>query len=881
MSQERLASALADRYRLERELGAGGMATVYLAEDLKHKRRVAIKVLRPELAAVIGAERFLVEIQTTANLQHPHILPLHDSGEVNGTVFYVMPFIDGESLRDRLQRQKQLPVVEAVRIASEVASALDYAHRHGVIHRDIKPENILLHDGQALVADFGIALAASKTEGSSRMTETGMSLGTPHYMSPEQAMGERDLDARTDIYAVGCVLYEMLAGEPPFTGPTPQAIVAKVMTTVPGQLTELRSTVPRNVAAAVHTALQKLPADRFANARDLVSALNDASYGREGSAVGGASSRSARAPTLVLGGVALLATLAALWGWFRPLPPADAEVVRFGVSVPTGNFGGFNQHLAMSRDGRSFAYIAPNERGTLTLFVQRFDRLEPQPVAEDVTAMGFAPDGESMAVLIRGKQLVVVPSDGGAPRTLLIGVDQFSLLDWSREGFVYYTPEGGADGVWRIPAAGGTAERVVGNDTVATEASGFNRPAPSVALPGGKGLLVTYYRGPGVESDVAVVHLQTGHVTYLVKGRAPRYAAGHLLFVMANGTLMAAPFDPSSMGLTGPARSTGIVVAQGSEGQAGYAVSEDGSVIYSTPSAGRSLLAWVDRSGNEEVVDADLWREFNGVSLSPDGQRIAMGINDPGQSAIWTYGLEDRTMSRLTFDGTLTWRPLWSGDGSRIAYSSDRESPIQKRALWVQPSDGSGAPQALVESERHAQEITWSTDGRAIAYREGFSDGTTLRDIYLLRSGDDTTRRPFVATGADEQNPKLSPDGRWLAYVSNQSGAYEVYVQPFPGGPGRWQVSTGGGTEPLWARDGAELYYRSADRDLVAVPIQTGAGFTIGARRVLFPTLRYHSDPNGTSYDITPDGRRFLMIKRPVDQELVVVLHWIQELRTP
>jgi Tol biopolymer transport system component len=304
-------------------------------------------------------------------------------------------------------------------------------------------------------------------------------------------------------------------------------------------------------------------------------------------------------------------------------------------------------------------------------------------------------------------------------------------------------------------------------------------------------------------------------------------------------------------------------------------------VIYSTPSAGRSLLAWVDRSGNEEVVDADLWREFNGVSLSPDGQRIAMGINDPGQSAIWTYGLEDRTMSRLTFDGTLTWRPLWSGDGSRIAYSSDRESPIQKRALWVQPSDGSGAPQALVESERHAQEITWSTDGRAIAYREGFSDGTTLRDIYLLRSGDDTTRRPFVATGADEQNPKLSPDGRWLAYVSNQSGAYEVYVQPFPGGPGRWQVSTGGGTEPLWARDGAELYYRSADRDLVAVPIQTGAGFTIGARRVLFPTLRYHSDPNGTSYDITPDGRRFLMIKRPVDQELVVVLHWIQELRTP
>lgn len=582
---------------------------------------------------------------------------------------------------------------------------------------------------------------------------------------------------------------------------------------------------------------------------------------------------------LALGGMALLATLAALWGWFRPLPPAEAEVVRFGVGIPTSNVGTYNRYLAMSRDGRSFAFIAPNERGNLTLFVRRFDRLEPQPVAEEASAMAFAPDGAAMAAILGGDRLSVVPSDRSAPRTLLTGVEQFGLLDWSSDGFIYYHAGGSATGIWRIPAAGGTTEQVVGNDTLATEASGFNRPLGPVSLPGGKGLLVTFYRGPGVESDVGVVNLQTRNVTYLVKGQVPRYAAGYLLFATASGTLMAAPFDLSSLELTGPAQSTGIVVATGAEGQAGYAVSADGSLIYSTPSAGRSLLAWVARNGAEEVVDADLWREFNSVSLSPDGRRIAMGVNDPGQSAIWTYGLDDRTMSRLTFDGTLTWRPLWSGDGARIAYSSDRESPTQKRAIWVQPSDGSGAPQLLVESERHAQEITWSTNGRAIAYREGFSDGTTLRDIYVLRSGDDTTRRPFVATRADEQNPKLSPDGRWLAYVSNQSGASEVYVQPFPEGPGRWQVSTGGGTEPLWARDGSELFYRNADRDLVAVPIQTGAGVSIGARRVLFSTARYYSDPNGTSYDITPDGRRFLMIKRPVDQELVVVLNWIQELR--
>ncbi|MBW8839985.1 MAG: serine/threonine protein kinase, partial [Gemmatimonadetes bacterium] len=234
-TQNRLQLALSDRYRIEREIGAGGMATVYLAQDIRHARRVALKVLRPELAAVIGAERFLAEIQLTANLQHPHILPLFDSGEADGSLFYVMPYVEGETLRDRLTREKQLPVPDAIRIAEEVAGALDYAHRHGVVHRDIKPENILLHDGSALVADFGIALAASKASGA-RMTETGMSLGTPHYMSPEQAMGEREITARSDVYALGAVLYEMLTGEPPFTGATAQAVVARVVTESPRPL---------------------------------------------------------------------------------------------------------------------------------------------------------------------------------------------------------------------------------------------------------------------------------------------------------------------------------------------------------------------------------------------------------------------------------------------------------------------------------------------------------------------------------------------------------------------------------------------------------------------------------------------------------------------
>src|SRR5712691_6304161 len=310
----RLQSALADRYRLDREIGAGGMATVYLAQDLRHGRAVALKVLRPELAAVIGAERFLAEIQLTANLQHPHILPLFDSGEADSYLFYVMPYVEGETLRDRLTREKQLPVADAVRIAGEVASALDYAHRHGVVHRDIKPENILIHDGQAMVADFGIALAASKASGE-RMTETGMSLGTPHYMSPEQAMGEREITARSDVYALGCVLYEMLTGDPPFTGSTAQAIVARVVTESPRSLTAQRRTIPPGVEAAVLTALEKLPADRFASAAEFAAALASPGYARAITEPGGAASSVHRWRRAALGAVAALVACAALALW--------------------------------------------------------------------------------------------------------------------------------------------------------------------------------------------------------------------------------------------------------------------------------------------------------------------------------------------------------------------------------------------------------------------------------------------------------------------------------------------------------------------------------------------------------------------------------------
>ena len=374
---DRLRTALADRYDVTKEIGVGGMATVFLGHDLKHERDVAIKVLHPDLGAALGGERFLSEIKTTAKLQHPHILPLLDSGEADSLLYYVMPFVVGESLRARIDRERQLPIGEAVRITREVASALDYAHRHGVIHRDIKPENILLHDGQALVADFGIALAVSAA-GGGRLTQTGLSLGTPQYMSPEQAVGERTVDARSDIYSLGAVTYEMITGDPPFAGNTVQAVVAKIMTERPTPISRLRETVPETVEDAVMIALAKLPADRFATAAEFANALTTPVSGfnrAENVDRGGPGRRRAdafRSRALVsLAAISLVLVATTLWALFRPLPPK--QIARFTIALDsTQSLNGPVGRIAISRNGSTLVFSGGARR---TLFVRRLDNL--------------------------------------------------------------------------------------------------------------------------------------------------------------------------------------------------------------------------------------------------------------------------------------------------------------------------------------------------------------------------------------------------------------------------------------------------------------------------------------------------------------------------
>jgi hypothetical protein len=389
----RLTAALADRYRLERELGSGGMATVYLAEDLKHHRHVAIKVLHPELSAVIGSERFLKEIELTANLQHPHILPLYDSGAAGTFLYYVMPFIDGETLRVRLERERQLPVAGAVRIAKEVADALEYAHRRNVVHRDVKPENILLQGGHALVADFGIALAVQQA-GGARMTQTGMSLGTPQYMAPEQAMGDKAVDHRADIYALAAVTYEMLAGEPPFSGASSQVIVAKVLTEDPKPLVLQRRSIPEPVERAILTGLEKLPADRFDTAAEFAAALEAETPGRPSAAHAKPPERSRAFPAPLAAGLGLGAlALAALayWAGTRSGSDSGGPPIAFGRVTPVTWDPGLEVHPAISPDGRLVAYAAGPVATRLRVYVRPVAGGRSVPLVDDTTQVQSAP----------------------------------------------------------------------------------------------------------------------------------------------------------------------------------------------------------------------------------------------------------------------------------------------------------------------------------------------------------------------------------------------------------------------------------------------------------------------------------------------------------
>jgi eukaryotic-like serine/threonine-protein kinase len=871
----RLTSAVADRYQIDREIGRGGMATVYLARDIRHHRNVALKVLNPELGAVLGVERFLAEIQVTANLQHPNLLPLFDSGEVNGLLYYVMPYIDGESLRARLEREKQLPVDEAVRIASAIASALDYAHRHHVIHRDLKPENILMHEGQPLIADFGIALAVSNA-GGARITQTGLSLGTPQYMSPEQATGDRIVDGRTDIYSLGAMTYEMLAGDPPHVASTSQAIIAKLLTEKPASLRVRRPSVPAHVDAAVGRALEKLAADRFATAREFADSLNGrggpvtipTSY--EPIAAGAGASRGWRvrdvAPWLVTALFAAIAVAGYVW---RPTP-VQPPVIRSNFDLPPGvriNDVITGTTIAVSPKGDMIAFTSISGSG-FRMYVRRVSDLEAREVAPNAGRnLTFSPDGRWIA-FTEGNLLKKVAVDGGQIAT--VGTTGSAVpygLSWSESGRIYV---GSFSGIWSVPETGGTTALISTSDSTQRR-TGKRWP---LVLPGGKAIAYASGSSTSAVPHLSILTLADGKVKEfdLVMAVPLGIHGEQLVYVSPVGALMAVPFDNSARRAKGdPVQLDEGVLMEWTAG-AKASLSSSGTIAYLR---GRAEFQPV-RVSPGSATPVPMIQEaatYTTPRFSPDGGRVAITMFGSASTDIWVYHVARNTFTRLTNEG-VNERPEWTSDGRYVVFISTRDG---KTGIWRQPADGSGQADLLYQPDLEPFEAIISPDMKWILYRTA-PGARYSRDIFAVPYGGERTVTPVVVGPETESMPRLSPDGKWLVYQSNETGRFEIYVRPFPQSGSRIQVSDNGGTEPIWGRNGKTLYYRGLTGGITEVSVTTGADFSIGSRKVVL-TGDYIMDSTHPNYDVAPDGQ-FLMLKRAgAEAQTVVVHNWGRELR--
>ena len=876
-----LVNAIADRYRIERELGRGGMATVHLAHDLKHDRKVALKVLKPELAAVIGAERFLVEIKTTANLQHPHILPLFDSGSADGFLYYVMPYVEGDTLRGKLDRERQLDVDESVRLIHDVADALDYAHRQGVIHRDIKPENILVHDGRPVVADFGIALAVTAA-GSGRMTETGLSLGTPHYMSPEQATADRDISARSDIYSLACVLYEMLAGEPPHVGPSPQAVLMRILTDTPRAVNEARAAVPPHVAAALAKALEKLPADRFSSAKAFGEALVTEGFtyaartpGRGMTAATSSTSARAAAGTrralMAVSGVALLALGAAAWGWLRPAPtqpPMRFDLTLGGADVVV------SQDIAISPDGSMLAYatLSTGKQGP-GIYLRHLDG-EPDFRLLAGTERGVTPDFSPDNRWIVFKRLTdgaiaKVSVNGGGVSTILVSNTAFNP-QWGTDDRIVFT---GPPGSFIIPATGGEAVPLTGL-----------RGRKIFLLPDGSGVLGTSGAG------VAVYDLRTDSITVLVPGGThPVYASsGHLLYVAEGSGLFAVPFDLKRHRVTGqPVRVLDRVAS--APATRGFAISHNGTLVQQDGAGSAGTLAAnklviYGFAGGADTLPLPVGRRL-GPRFSPDGRYVAYYVFNTQRagrhSDIYTFDLVTGTNTPLTF-ADVNYSPIWSPDGRRIVYAKRISDSSAK--LYVKSADNSGAEERLLDAPGYHIPTGWPRDDLILV---NFGVGTQA-DLGTLSPKAGATEKPYLSAPWPERGMTLSPDGRYAAFVAQETDESNIWLRDFPVPNGKWRVSPGGGRSPRWSPDGRYIYYLASGEvdTLLRAQVDHTPSVVVRAPQV----MRVLDVDGGGSWDLHPDGKRFIVATadgapaaggaagdRPT--RYIVIQDWFTELR--
>jgi eukaryotic-like serine/threonine-protein kinase len=907
-------------YRVVGQLGSGGMGDVYRAHDPKLNRDVAIKVLRgPRTTDEDRLVRFRREAQLLASLNHPNVGQIYGLEEFDGTCALVMELVDGPTLADRIL-DGPLSVVEALHIALKIAEALETAHHQGIIHRDLKPSNIKLRDdGIVKVLDFGLAKLVEPTSSATsngtisptlslHATRRGVILGTAAYMAPEQARG-KTVDKRADIWSFGCVLYELLTGRRPFGGEDISDTLAFVITKEP-EWSALPADVPATIRKVLRRCLEKDRNRRFADIADVRLDIEDAlNAGPDATAAVTAAPSADRSSRRLLAVGSLAAAVliaAAFWIGSRRAPAeTPAPVTRFLVSVapaerlqaaPEDRYAGEGRPsrttMTWSPDGHSIIFSAA-EGDRQQLYIRTVDRLgaTPLPGTQGGSMPFTSPDGRWVGFWSSGA-LKKIPIDGGGPATTICETTLPFGASWGADDTIIFSRAG--EGLWRVQAAGGTARVVIKPDRTKGELK-FLLPQ---ILPDNGAVLFTVSHTPlpiwDDDTEVVAQVLATGERKVLVHAGADgRYLpSGHLLY-LRKSTLMAVPFDLQHLSPTGGAVALIPDVMQSantpnesSESGAGqFSVSATGSLLYASggifPDPERSLV-WVDRNGAAEPLPLAS-RPYLSPRVSPNGNRLLVWTQ--GDRNVWVHDLLRGVTTRLTFEGRNA-RAIWTPDGTRITYGS--ASAGAENLFW-RSSDGSGTTERLASSELQQAAATWTPDGKTLLFMQG--EPTSGYDIWMLSLEGDRRPHPFLQTPFNEQYAEISPDGRWLAYVSNQSGRAEVYVQPYPGPGARQQISIDGGTAPAWSRDGREVFYmtapsvggQAAQTTMMVVPVQLKPVFTAGTPRVLFQG-RYGVTANIRGYDVAPDGRRFLMVQqkdRPAMRvaEMIVVQNWIEELK--
>jgi len=868
------------------------MGEVYKARDTRLDRTVAIKVLPSHLSSSPEVrQRFEREAKTISALSHPHVCALYDVGNQDGVEYLVMEYLEGETLAGRLANGP-LPLERTLRHGIEIADALDCAHRQGIVHRDLKPGNVMLTKSGVKLLDFGLAKAIAPSSAlpltslptqASPVTQEGTILGTFQYMAPEQLEG-KDADGRTDIFAFGATLYEMATGRKAFSGATQASLISAILRDDPQPISRIQTMSPPALDRVVKTCLAKDPEDRWQSAADIKRELGWVAEGPPVGVPGTAATawRNRERVAWAVSGILLLALLGSLAALLRIArsQPAAAPVTRFSILPPgkstfTAPGETASSQPALSPDGRALAFVA-YAGGRHLIWIRPLGSLTAQ--ALDGTEYGsypfWSPDGQSLGFFAHG-ELMRIAVSGGPPQTLC-DASAGRGAAWSRDGVIVFTPTQ-AEALYRIPAGGGAVTPATTLDTSRGE---FSHRWPSF-LPDGRRFLYWTRSLKASNVGIRVGSLDSKDVTSLLPadGMAAYAWQGHLLFVR-QGALLAQPFDPRSMKLSGEPLRVAEPLGFGSPpGYATFSVADSGVLAYVPGVSPNRELVWFDRGGKElgSVGEPGI---YISPALSPDEKRVAVGVRDPraGSADIWLVDLARGIRSRFTFDPANETTARWSPDGSRVVFSSNREGFTN---FYEKSSSGAGEEKPVFRSDQDKFLTDLSQDGRFLAYHT--AGPRTGWDVWVLPLSGDRKPIPFVQTEFSDAQGQFSPDGKWLAYASDESGIFEVYVRTFPARGGKWQVSTSGGTQPQWRRDGKELFYLSEEARLMAVEVKADSTFEASAPKQLFqarfPTA---SAPFGRTYTVTSDGQRFLVTRLMEEDRAIpitVVLNWTSELK--